>query len=90
MFDNKVTNTPNDQIDYLKVFEQFYKDYSITTGINETMKDFTFWKNSYLTSENFQKLISKFNDIQNRLNREKDKETRSYLVRHLRQLIDQA
>jgi hypothetical protein len=54
------------------------------------MKDFTFWKDSYLTTENFQKLISKFNDIQNRLNRENDKETRSYLVRHLRQLIDQA
>ena len=52
------------------------------------LQDFSAWLDNYLSTEKFKLLSAKFIDINKRLQTEKDQETRTYLFRHLRQLVD--
>ena len=51
--------------------------------------DFTNWLDNYLATEKFKTASDKFIDINKRLKNEQDQETRTYLFRHLRQIVDE-
>jgi hypothetical protein len=53
------------------------------------LQDFSAWLDNYLATEKFKLLSIKFIDINKRLQTEKDQETRTYLFRHLGQLLDE-
>ncbi len=53
------------------------------------LQGFSEWLDNYLQTESFKLLSSKFIDINKRLQTEKDQETRTYLFKHLRQLVDE-
>jgi len=51
--------------------------------------DFTNWLDNYLATEKFKKARDKFIDINKRRKNEQDQEKRTYLFRHLRQIVNE-
>ena len=81
---------PIDKYEYSNFDIPSYCDYLTYSSGQADLADFSDWLAKYLATEKFITLSTKFIDLNKRIKIESDNETRGYLLRHTRQLEDEA
>lgn len=79
-----------DKYEYSNIDTPSYTD-SLKYSFKQTeLKDFSDWLKQYLETEKFKNLSFKFIEISKKLKTEKDYETRTYLFKQMRQLVNES
>jgi hypothetical protein len=79
---------PIEKQEYSNIDIPEFTEYLRYTHTQPDLSDFSRWLSDLIASEKFQTLRQKFIDVHVRLKTEKDKETRTYLILHANQLVN--
>ena len=87
-FGNRVV--PIDKYENSNIDIPSYCDFLVYSSGQAGLSDFSDWLAKFLSSEKFASFSTKFIEINKRLKVEKDHESRLYLIRQARQLVEEA